>query len=493
MGESTDTISRTPSPTWTIAAAVVGVLGAIAMVAGVIYQLERSQPVGEGELFFQEASTAASQVDEMIASSMTLDATIRHLRNQMDVEAAAIVDQDATIIASTSDNLVGTTMNEGILQYGLSDRKFAAVATPLPTPITIDGIEEWHEGDVLYRVIQPLEGSGSGLLLYYDISGLLSRRAREQGIRPQTLQMVGVGAVLIAIAGLLLLGRARAIRHFREMGLEAEFLRRRSDELEEHNDSLREARAQAERALALAEETNRIRAEFVLMINHELRTPLTSVVTGTELLRMNSILDSKERQDLLDEMVVDGHRLQEMIAQMLTVARIENRGLSYSLREVPLVEVLAVIAEKHPSLPLRLDDEFMAPRVRLRTDPDTLAQLVSSLADNAVTHGAARVVIICSERLPFSPMLQVGEPPQDATYFLICDDGPGIDPGFLPRAFEKFEKHSRSSGTGLGLYVAKMMIQAMGGSIAVSTSPHGTIMAVAVATVPAQVPAGVAV
>ena len=77
------------------------------------------------------------------------------------------------------------------------------------------------------------------------------------------------------------------------------------------------------RALEAEKETNRIRSEFVLMINHELRTPLTSVVTGAELLRANGMAE-KDRQELVEDMVRDGNRLDDLISQMLTVARIEK-------------------------------------------------------------------------------------------------------------------------------------------------------------------------
>jgi two-component system sensor histidine kinase TrcS len=76
-------------------------------------------------------------------------------------------------------------------------------------------------------------------------------------------------------------------------------------------------------------------------------------------------------------------------------------------------------------------------------------------------------------------MLEHGERPRPAVYFIVADDGPGIDPAFLPRAFEKFEKNSSSSGTGLGLYMVRLMVDALGGSIGVSTSQEGTIFQIA--------------
>ena len=95
--------------------------------------------------------------------------------------------------------------------------------------------------------------------------------------------------------------------------------------------SQKRSRSNCSRALAAEQETNRIRSEFVLMINHELRTPLTSVVTGAELLADDGLGDS-DRRELVGDMIRDGHRLEGIISQMLTVARVENRGLNYTLR-----------------------------------------------------------------------------------------------------------------------------------------------------------------
>jgi len=131
-------------------------------------------------------------------------------------------------------------------------------------------------------------------------------------------------------------------------------------------------------------------------------------------------------------------------------------------------------------------DVDVATGLAVQTDVDALTQLVQSLADNARSHGANRVRVAVAHELPFEPDHTVGNPPADPIYFLIADDGPGIDEDFLPRAFEKFEKRARSSGTGLGLYLVRMMVEALEGHLAVSTGPNGTTMAVGI-------PAGVGV
>ena len=94
------------------------------------------------------------------------------------------------------------------------------------------------------------------------------------------------------------------------------------------------------KALATEKETNRIRSEFVLMINHELRTPLTSVVSGAEVLAEFG-LPEDDRQMIIADMLRDGRRLDGLISQMLTVARIENSGLNFSLTRTEVSRVLS--------------------------------------------------------------------------------------------------------------------------------------------------------
>jgi len=470
-----------PSWTWAAAAALAGVIAAGAITGAVLHQRQADRPIGEGQLFLGEAAAAQAMLEDRLRGGMGLDEAVRHLRNTLGIAAVGVVDGEGRLLAITSANLVGTQIHNGLLAFGLSPGRFAAIAAPLTEPIFMDGVAEWASGEVLYQVLGPVSGGDWALLLYYDVSELLERRTHTQGTQPATQQLLGLAAAFVVVALLLLIGRGRAARHFRKVAQETEYLRRHSAELEEHNRALDAARAEAERALALAEETNRIRAEFVLMINHELRTPLTSVVTGAELIRSGLELSPEELRQIVEDMATDGKRLQEMINQMLTVARIENRGLDYTLREVSVAEVCQEIEKKHPEdlrhdAPAQTDPDG----AYVWTDPRTLSQLIASLTDNAFTHGATHVELVYTNRVPFTPMIEVGNRPEPTVCFMVRDNGPGIDPNFLPRAFEKFEKHGPSLGTGLGLYVARIMVDALEGSLAVETSPGGTTMAVAV-------------
>jgi signal transduction histidine kinase len=354
--------------------------------------------------------------------------------------------------------------------------RFGAIAVPIDVPITVDGVSEWEPGDIVYEVIQPL-GGGQAILLTYDISELLARRSTSRGVPILALQLAGVAAFLLVAATLLFVARSRVARTLGELALQSEYLRRESEVLTEHNRELEAARRRAEHAYELAEEKNRIRSEFVLMINHELRTPLTGVVTGAELLRSSGAISDEVWLEILDDVLNDGRRLSEMIDQILAVARIENGALFFALHDVEMVDVVDRLELARPRFDI--PDRGALNNMVLRTDPTSLVNLIQSLADNAFTHGAKNVGVTTSVDLPFQPMLEVGLRPESPVYVLIHDDGPGIDIGFLPRAFEKFEKQSRSSGTGLGLYIARLMSDALSGSILITTSEHGTTVAVA--------------
>ncbi len=453
------------------AAALLTLAGAVALgAAAMVHQRASSRPIGEGALFQLEAAAAQAE----FATTGDPASAVRRIRNHLDIEAVGLVAPNGTYLAATSDSLVGGLETDPFLVGLISSGSFGAIAGPAPVPIAIDSVEEWPQGAILYRVLQPL-ADGNALVLHYDISQLLARRAGSTGVQPFTLQAGAGAALLVLLTVILWSARRAANRRIHQHQAKALRLAERAVELERLNVQLDQARADAERALALAEETNRIRSDFVMMINHELRTPLTSLITGTDLLRQESV-DQGDRDRLLADMSRDGRRLLGLIANILAVARIENRGLDYRLRPTTVESVLAAVSATS-SVPAVVED---TPAAAVLTDPDGLVHLLVSLAENARTHGAANVAIRIGETPPHPVVHVVGRPPASAVYFCVEDDGPGIDPAFLPRAFEKFEKSSFSAGTGLGLYVARLMVEAIEGAILVSTGPQGTVMAVAV-------------
>ena len=464
---------------WSRAAVAGGLICLASLGAAVAYQRSADRPVGEGSALHAEALSAAELFAEVSAGGVTDDEAVRHVRNHFSLLGVYLVDDSGGISAASSNGQIGSQLETGVLRFGLVQGVFAAVASPLSAPLFLDGVQVRAAGDVVYEALYPI-GNGSALVMVHDLQDLLRRRSSAEGLQRTSFELGAVAllGLFVAVAGLRT--RARVAARLREVQL----LRSHTEELDARNRELDDARAAAQRALAMASEKSRIRTEFVLMINHELRTPLTSIVTGSDLLRSNG-LGGAERDGVLDDLSNDAHRLETMIAEMLNVASIENRGLDSTLRPVSLDAVFGDLGASFPDL-----RTGPAAGVRVLSDHSVLVQVVSSLVDNGYTHGAGEVSVQISRDQPAEPMEEVGSLPTFPVFVSVSDDGPGIDPAFLPRVFEKFEKLSGSAGTGLGLYMARLMVEALDGWLAVSTSSRGTVFMVALPQV--QVGAAVA-
>jgi signal transduction histidine kinase len=464
--------TRRPSSWWIVLSAICVALTATAVVGAVVVERESSRLIGEGEVFLADSGVAR----DLIGTSEDVAVGVRRARNTLRVDAVSVLDRNGRIAASTSAPLEGEVVDDPLIAMGASEGRLMALAAPISSDLELDGVVRWPAGTVLYQVVAPL-GSDRAVLLHYDVSQLLARRAPNTAAGSTPIQLLGLAAIFAVLAAAVLVGHTRATQRHRNMSRESEIHRINSVELSRANAGLEQARHQAEEALALAEEKIRIRSEFVLMINHELRTPLTSVVTGAELLRSRDLTDS-DKSALLDAMVADGSRLQEIIDQILAVARIENRGLSYELTDTPVAEIAQALALAQPAAhtEIELDDA----KGTVHTDVGALSLVVGSLVDNAFTHGASSVTVGCAVTPRVAPQMEVGDRPARAIYVTVSDDGPGIDQEFLPRIFEKFEKSSFSSGTGLGLYMARMIVEALEGSLGVHTSAHGTTFQISI-------------
>jgi signal transduction histidine kinase len=467
-------MARRPASWWIVLSGICAALTAAAVIGAIVVQRESSRLIGEGQIFIADSGVAR----DIVRRSEDIDLGVRNARNQLRVEAVSILARNGVVLASTSVPLIGSSVDDPLIAMGAAEGRLMALATAINSDLELDGVVLWLSGSVLYQVVAPL-GPERSILLHYDVAQLLGRRTPAPGAGSTSIQLLGLAAIFAVLAIAVLVGHMRVAQRHRTISRESEIHRINSMELSRANTNLEQARHQAEEALALAEEKIRIRSEFVLMINHELRTPLTSVVTGAELLRSRDLAEA-DRTALLDAMVADGSRLQEIIDQILAVARIENRGLSYELTDVPVEEMVQALSLAQPAA--RAETQLEGASGTVNTDLGALCLVVGSLVDNAFTHGAKTVAVGCALTPRVDPQIEVGDRPASAIYVTVSDDGPGIDHEFLPRIFEKFEKSSFSSGTGLGLYMARMIVEALEGSLAVQTSHDGTSFQISIPT-----------
>jgi signal transduction histidine kinase len=218
------------------------------------------------------------------------------------------------------------------------------------------------------------------------------------------------------------------------------------------------------RGTAGRERLERDRAELVATVAHELRSPLTSVkgFTATLLAKWELFTD-EQRKLMLETVEADADRVTRLITELLDVARIDSGRLELhiSLVDLPAVlqrHVARLVAGGEP--PERFVVRVEPGLPETWADSDKLEQVFANLLENALRHGDGQVVIVV-------------EPSPTGTAVTVHDEGVGVPPEAAARVFTKFWRGGRRGGTGLGLYIAKGMVELHEGTIALATGPGG--------------------
>jgi signal transduction histidine kinase len=226
----------------------------------------------------------------------------------------------------------------------------------------------------------------------------------------------------------------------------------------------------------------RSKDEFFSIASHELRTPLTSI-RGNSSMILNYFQDAL-KDEQLKEMVEDMHassvRLIEIVNDFLDLSRLEQGKMNFSYAPISVEKVIegvayemkAVLDEK--KLYLKIDKLTLDRLPTVWVDENRLKQVVYNLVGNAAKFTEAGGITISAEP----------EPDQHFVKVLVSDTGRGMTPESQRLLFHKFQQASSSlltrdttRGTGLGLYISKMIVENMGGKIALehSQSEKGSV------------------
>lgn len=229
-------------------------------------------------------------------------------------------------------------------------------------------------------------------------------------------------------------------------------------------------------------ELDRLKSEFVSTVSHELRTPLTTIKALTRLL-MREGLDETKRREYIETISVECDRQIDLVLNLLDLSRIEGGVLRVTHERVDVQEVLSSVvksetrsAEKRRH-DLRLDPNLEVPPVC--ADPKELRRVLSNVVENAIKYTPDGGSIV------LSALQQDGQ-----VAINVADNGRGIPPEDMPILFDKFHRgrpapHSEAmrgattdaefledadvSGVGLGLYLARNVMEQMGGRITVES------------------------
>ena len=210
-------------------------------------------------------------------------------------------------------------------------------------------------------------------------------------------------------------------------------------------------------------QADEIRRDFVANVSHELRTPLSIFHGNLETLLEPGDLDEDETRHIYEVMKRHSDRLNLLVNDLLSLARLESKEANLQLAEIKLRDFLEGVtrdwakrlAGKNLRLELEVPDNFPT----LRVDERRLEEVVHNLLDNAVkySHQNGRILI------------QAGALDQEIV-LSVRDEGVGIAANDLPRIFERFYRADRArsrelAGTGLGLSIVKHIAQLHGGRV----------------------------
>jgi hypothetical protein len=170
---------------------------------------------------------------------------------------------------------------------------------------------------------------------------------------------------------------------------------------------------------------------------------------------------------MLQTVNADADRVTRLITELLDVSRIDAGRLEVRKQVVDLAASIRKVVEGRiaagePRERFVLDLECELPEMWV--DPDKFQQIVGNLVENALRHGAGTVTVC------LLPAEVRGEPGAAIT---VADEGTGIPDAVVTRIFMRFWRGDRQSGTGLGLYIVKGLVEAHGGSIEVANGDGG--------------------
>ncbi len=307
------------------------------------------------------------------------------------------------------------------------------------------------------------------LLLRQELQALHDMPAAAATLRRSCL---GVFAMLLLASGVagwwaVLARQSRRVAQ-EESNRQTQALGEQTALLRREIDSHRRTDAALQRAKAAADAANQAKSRYISTLSHELRTPLNSVIGYAQLLCDDPALPAHRRQ-AVSVIRRGGEHLLSLIEGTLDLARIEGGKVSLAIAPVPLRELLEELADmfalqaRAKGLDFSADLDAGLPR-SVRTDERKLRQVLINVLGNAVKFTERGEV-----RLRVRHEREIAQ-------LDIEDTGPGIAATDLERIFEPFARGGMASdgkgpGTGLGLTIAKMLTELMGGEMTVRSTP----------------------
>ncbi|MYM81195.1 response regulator [Duganella sp. FT50W] len=308
-------------------------------------------------------------------------------------------------------------------------------------------------------------GALLGLIYYHEQSVL-----PDATLLPQ-LQLVffKIFAALLLVSGIVawwLVLTSESRRVAQEESNRQTGLLTREIELHQQTD------AQLQQAKQAADLANQAKSRYIAGISHEIRTPLNSILGYAQLLDNDPAIPA-HRQQAVRVIRNSGEHLLSLIEGTLDIARIEGGKLKFDMKELDFPDFISQVVRMfelqaaNKGLTFRYELSGVLPRC-VRADRKRLGQILINILGNAVKFTGHGGIVM---RLRYA---------REMASFEIADTGPGILQEEIDHIFEPFSRgsasaHANASGTGLGLPIARMLTQLMGGELKVHSTPRGSV------------------
>jgi signal transduction histidine kinase len=221
------------------------------------------------------------------------------------------------------------------------------------------------------------------------------------------------------------------------------------------------------RDITALRQAQQLRDAFMGILSHELRTPITTIFGGTRVLARAG-LSEETRREVSADISAEAERLHRLVEDLLVLARAERGGLQLGADPVLIQHLLPRIVESEgarwPAKGFSLNMPRAMPTVS--ADPTYVEQVVRNLIGNAAKYSPDGTTVDV-----------VAEVLEDEVHVRILDEGPGIESAEIGRLFELYYRSpataAQSAGAGIGLFVCRALVEAMGGRIWAQPRPAG--------------------
>ena len=259
-----------------------------------------------------------------------------------------------------------------------------------------------------------------------------------------------------------------SIQRSDEIGSLAESFNQMTLQLKTALEDVRSRNRELEKAYKELETLDKTKDDFLSLVSHELRTPLSSILLSTELMLYGQTKSEEKRKQFLTTTMNECRRLTRLTDDVLNLSKIEAGRMEFHIEPLNIGELIEEVINTMQTViekkALTISYSVQSETDYLQGDRDKVIQVITNIISNAIKYtpdgGSITVSVTCDN---------------DTATVAIQDTGKGIKKEDIPKVFDKFRQLENiahhSDGSGLGMSIAKSIIDRLGGSIRIESEP----------------------